>query len=122
MHSKKDRVVYVDSNNNGFYDGTRKYPYPTITEALNQINKITPINMVVSPGIYNEAVYITGNARLAIYNDDPSREVRIKSIDCSNTTILLYDLTFTDDSNPIIFSHGNAYLYNVKLGHSKDTI
>lgn len=122
MHSKKDRVVYVDSNNNGFYDGTRKYPYPTITEALNHINKITPINMVVSPGIYNEAVYITGNARLAIYNDDPSREVRIKSIDCSNTTILLYDLTFTDDSNPIIFSHGNAYLNNVKVGPSKDPI
>lgn len=122
IHSVKDRIVYVDNNNNGFYNGTKRYPYPTITEALNRINKLTPMQVVVSPGIYNEDLLITGNARLVISNKDPSKEVRIKSIDCSNTTILLYNLIFTDDSRPMIFSHGNAYLNNIKVGPSKDPI
>lgn len=122
IHSVKDRIVYVDNDNNGFYNGTKRYPYPTITEALNHINKLTPMQVVVSPGIYNEDLLITENARLVISNKDPSKEVRIKSIDCSNTTILLYNLIFTDDSRPMIFSHGNAYLNNIKVGPSKDPI
>ncbi len=54
-------TVFVDASHPGPGDGSQANPYPTITEALNNLPSGTPRIVRVAAGTYNERIQITEN-------------------------------------------------------------